>query len=294
MLVIELGRTLCKISLAEMITRSLLSLKNVFNIIGNLIENAVKYSDQSVHVVIDCLLLDHKLMIRVTANGIGIPAAEQSRVFDKFYRGSNIPDYSLPSIDLGLSYVRLLVEAHRGTIIREKRPERKDTPKHLMARLMWETLITVAWRNWASTKKRENSIPWLPIQKHWNAIYGWWYGALPKEYIDSISPLTHRWAGRIIQYYRTRSQIEFCFRDSKRFTDLYHSQARDINRLNFMFNALMTTVNVAKIMMKENRIPFSMDTPKNLMYIKWFFWLSGFKPNRNINAKLVKELIDIV
>ena len=136
MLVIGLGRTLCKISLAEMITRSLLSLKNVFNIIGNLIENAVKYSDQSVHVVIDCLLLDHKLMIRVTANGIGIPAAEQSRVFDKFYRGSNIPDYSLPSIDLGLSYVRLLVEAHRGTIIREKRPERKDTPKHLMARLM--------------------------------------------------------------------------------------------------------------------------------------------------------------
>ncbi len=101
----------------------------------------------------------------------------------------------------------------------------------------------------------------------------------------------------VIQYYRTRFQIEFCFRDCKQFTGLYHSQARDINRLNFAFNASMTAVNVAKIMMKENGIPFSMDTLKNLMYnsyiLKRFFELSGFKPNRKINAKLVKELIDI-
>lgn len=95
---------------------------HISNIIGNLIENAVKYSGQSVHIVIDCLLLGHKLMIRVTDNGIGIPAAEQSRVFDKFYRGSNIPDYSLPGIGLGLSYVRLLVEAHRGTISLNSQP----------------------------------------------------------------------------------------------------------------------------------------------------------------------------
>lgn len=101
----------------------------------------------------------------------------------------------------------------------------------------------------------------------------------------------------VIQYYRTRFQIEFCFRDCKQFTGLYHSQARDINRLNFAFNASMTAVNVAKIMMIENGIPFSMDTLKKLMYnsyiLKRFFELSGFKPNRKINAKLVKELIDI-
>ncbi len=101
----------------------------------------------------------------------------------------------------------------------------------------------------------------------------------------------------VIQYYRTRFQIEFCFRDSKQFTGLYHSQARDINRLDFAFNASMTAVNAAKIMMKENAIPLSMDTLKNLMYnsyiLKRFFELSGFKPNRKINEKLVKELIDI-
>lgn len=50
-------------------------------------------------------------------------------------------------------------------------------------------------------------------------------------------------------------------------------------------------------MMKENGIPFFMDTLKDLMYnsyiFKRFFELSGFKPNRKINDKLVKELIDI-
>lgn len=101
----------------------------------------------------------------------------------------------------------------------------------------------------------------------------------------------------VIEYYRTRFQIEFCYRDAKQFTGLSHSQARNINRLNFAFNASLTAVNTAKIMMKENDIPFSMNALKSLMYnsyiLKRFFELSGFKPNRTLNAKLVKELIDI-
>ena len=71
---------------------------HVSNIISNLIENAVKYSGKSVHIVVDCLLQDHQLMIRVADDGIGIPVSEQNRVFDKFYRGSNLPDRSLPGI----------------------------------------------------------------------------------------------------------------------------------------------------------------------------------------------------
>ena len=89
---------------------------HVSNIISNLIENAVKYSGKSVHIVVDCLLQDHQLTIRVSDDGIGIPVSEQNRVFDKFYRGSNLPDRSLPGIGLGLSYVKLLVEAHHGSI----------------------------------------------------------------------------------------------------------------------------------------------------------------------------------
>ncbi len=89
---------------------------HIANIVSNLIENSVKYSGQSVHITVDCNLHDHLLTLRVIDDGIGIPASEQSRVFDKFYRGSNVNDPSLPGIGLGLSYVKLLVEAHHGNI----------------------------------------------------------------------------------------------------------------------------------------------------------------------------------
>lgn len=89
---------------------------HISNILGNLLENAVKYSGPAVHICLECLREPHRLLLRVTDDGIGIPLSEQGRVFDKFYRGSNLPDRSLPGIGLGLSYVKLLVEAHRGSI----------------------------------------------------------------------------------------------------------------------------------------------------------------------------------
>jgi len=89
---------------------------HIANIIDNLVENAVKYSGDSVHILVDCALCPRQLTLKVSDDGIGIPVSEQGKVFDKFYRGSNLPDHSLPGIGLGLSYVKLLVEAHRGTI----------------------------------------------------------------------------------------------------------------------------------------------------------------------------------
>lgn len=86
------------------------------NIISNLIENAIKYSGAAVEIKIDCILRDHKLILLLSDNGIGIPQAEQGRVFDKFYRGVHLPDRNIPGIGLGLSYVKLLTEAHHGTI----------------------------------------------------------------------------------------------------------------------------------------------------------------------------------
>ena len=70
------------------------------NIISNLMENAVKYSGSSVSIRVECRLHGHELTLKVS----------------EFYRSSNLPDRSLPGIGLGLSYVKLLVEAHRGTV----------------------------------------------------------------------------------------------------------------------------------------------------------------------------------
>ena len=56
----------------------------------------------------------------------------------------------------------------------------------------------------------------------------------------------------IIEYYRTRFQIEFCFRDSKQFSGLNHCQARDLRKLDFAFNASLASVNIAKVVRMRN------------------------------------------
>ena len=91
---------------------------HVSNIISNLIENAVKYSGKSVHIVVDCLLQDHQLTIRVSDDGIGIPSFRTSGPSPSISSiGAVIfPTVQLPGIGLGLSYVKLLVEAHHGSI----------------------------------------------------------------------------------------------------------------------------------------------------------------------------------
>ena len=55
----------------------------------------------------------------------------------------------------------------------------------------------------------------------------------------------------VLLYYRTRFQIEFCFRDAKGYTGLMDCQARDKWKLDFAFNASFTSLNVAKVTMKE-------------------------------------------
>ena len=63
----------------------------------------------------------------------------------------------------------------------------------------------------------------------------------------------------IIEYYRTRFQIEFCFRDSKQFTGLNDCQARDLRKLDFAFNALQASVNAAKVMQQHTIQRFPSD-----------------------------------
>jgi len=89
---------------------------HVANVIQNLIENSIKYSDGEVEIGIYCRLYDGKLEITVSDNGFGIPATEQTYVFDKFYRGRQAAGSDIPGIGLGLSYVKLITEAHQGEV----------------------------------------------------------------------------------------------------------------------------------------------------------------------------------
>ncbi len=94
---------------------------HVANILSNLIENAVKYSGEQVHITIRAERRGRELRLTVSDDGIGIPLAEQEKVFAKFYRGSNLPDRNLPGLGLGLSYVKLISEAHQGYVTLQSR-----------------------------------------------------------------------------------------------------------------------------------------------------------------------------
>jgi two-component system phosphate regulon sensor histidine kinase PhoR len=100
---------------------------HIANILDNLIENAVKYSGASVRIEVSVCRREREVRLSVADNGIGIPAGEQGKVFDKFYRGSNLPDKAIPGIGLGLSYVKLITEAHGGRIALGSRPGKGTT-----------------------------------------------------------------------------------------------------------------------------------------------------------------------
>ena len=98
----------------------------------------------------------------------------------------------------------------------------------------------------------------------------------------------------VLYIYRSRFQIEFCFRDAKQFTGLTHCQARHKNQLDFSYNASFASQNVAKVMMKQNDLPYSMASFKELMVSTYLANLIFDKcrkaPNRHLISQTIKEL----
>lgn len=94
---------------------------HIANILCNLLENAVKYSEGETDIRIDCRSTGDKYRIEVSDNGFGIPSDECAYVFDKYFRSASVENKNIPGIGLGLCYVKLLVAAHKGTILLESK-----------------------------------------------------------------------------------------------------------------------------------------------------------------------------
>ena len=86
------------------------------NVMNNLIDNAVKYSNQSVEIHVAAQMVDNYLEIRVRDNGFGIPENELKHVFDNFERGSAVKRKGIDGFGIGLNYVNKVVKAHKGKI----------------------------------------------------------------------------------------------------------------------------------------------------------------------------------
>ncbi|MBE9007137.1 response regulator [Fortiea sp. LEGE XX443] len=85
-------------------------------IFTNLLTNAVKYSPEGGNIFFDltCNLMEKVAIFHIQDQGIGIPEADQARLFESFYRASNAQ--SIPGTGLGLVIVKKCVEAHKGQI----------------------------------------------------------------------------------------------------------------------------------------------------------------------------------
>lgn len=95
----------------------------------NLLDNAVKYSKDSVHVEIEVLRNgDGQAHVRVRDHGIGMSRAHIALIFNRFYRIGSEVRRSRPGTGLGLFIVKSVVKAHRGTISAESAgPDRGST-----------------------------------------------------------------------------------------------------------------------------------------------------------------------
>jgi signal transduction histidine kinase len=98
----------------EAIARSLL----------NLINNALKYSKEQKYIGVHLYRANGSVKLEVQDHGIGIPPAEQEKIFEKFYRCGDPLVHNIKGSGLGLSLVRHIARAHGGDVSVESIPEK--------------------------------------------------------------------------------------------------------------------------------------------------------------------------
>ena len=89
---------------------------------ANLIDNAVKYTPAGGRVDVEVVREDGRALLRVRDTGIGIPADELPRIWDRLFRGDT--SRAERGLGLGLSLVKAIVEAHGGTVDVRSEPGR--------------------------------------------------------------------------------------------------------------------------------------------------------------------------
>jgi len=86
------------------------------NVIVNLIDNAIKYSTSEAKISIKAVRENSQVCLTVEDHGIGISPSDVMHIFEKFYRVQKGNIYNVKGTGIGLSYVKSIIELHKGTI----------------------------------------------------------------------------------------------------------------------------------------------------------------------------------
>jgi signal transduction histidine kinase len=98
--------------------------EGIASILINLLSNAIKFSPKTKEVSVKLFKKDNQAVLQVGDKGIGISAKEISKVFDKFYRSSDVKGADAKGSGLGLTLVKHITEAHGGKVQVHSEPGR--------------------------------------------------------------------------------------------------------------------------------------------------------------------------
>ncbi len=86
------------------------------NVLNNLLDNANKYSPEKPCITIDAKDNNNEMIISIKDNGIGMTKDTLKKIFDKFYRVPTGNVHNVKGFGLGLAYVKIMMEAHKGYV----------------------------------------------------------------------------------------------------------------------------------------------------------------------------------
>jgi two-component system OmpR family sensor kinase len=93
--------------------------KLLFQVFSNLLSNAIKYSPDGGVIAIDAALANDEVVVAIADRGIGVPAADLDRLFERYHRGSNVS--GIVGTGVGLYLVKMVVDMHGGAVAVESK-----------------------------------------------------------------------------------------------------------------------------------------------------------------------------
>lgn len=97
-------------------SRVMMSATHLRSAIWNIMDNAIKFSDEGGSVSFNSFVENNSVVIIITDKGIGISESEKAKLFTKFHRGTDTVHYNFEGVGIGLYLTKLIIEKHGGTI----------------------------------------------------------------------------------------------------------------------------------------------------------------------------------